>query len=194
MDVEGHELAVLQGYQGPLMMAEIGTSFFPFRKGVPLFDEIMNHMKSKEFLLLDLRRSFWSPGVYQEIGDGHSKGILIVGDALFIRDPFQKSSLELLKDRPAQCRYLAPLCAYGYAPEALMTVEILSSHGLLSDKGKLAIRHVLGKECGRPRHRFGRLAKVMLFLENWVRFPVSVRSGLFLSGFAQGDREVGNWR
>src|SRR5712692_6768966 len=67
VDVEGHELSVLEGYSGRLLMAEIEVTFHPFRVAVPLFDEVMRHMRQRGLFLLDLRRTYWSPAKRREI-------------------------------------------------------------------------------------------------------------------------------
>ena len=47
VDVEGHELAVLEGCAKTFLLAEIEISFHPFRKELCLFDQIMRHMRER---------------------------------------------------------------------------------------------------------------------------------------------------
>ena len=132
VDVEGHELAVLEGYSGPLLVAEIEVNFYPFRIGVPTFDIVMRYMRERGFTLMDLRRTFWSPLSARKIRNYGAKGVLIHGDALFVLDPFLPSNYPALKTREARNRYLALLCLYGYAAEALAVLDVFKVAGLVA--------------------------------------------------------------
>jgi FkbM family methyltransferase len=193
IDVEGHELAVLQGYTAPLLVAEVETSFYPFRKGVPLFDQVMGHMLKRGFILLDLRRNFWSPTASAQLPKYDNKGTLIWADALFILDPFSTESRAILKDSQARARYLALLCLYGYAAESLAIISAWVAGGLMPDAEGTRSAELIRSHCPSRSRIPLRLARVMFFLERFFRFPFSIRGGLFSSDFAQSDREVGNW-
>jgi FkbM family methyltransferase len=184
-DVEGHELAVLQGYSGPFMLAEVETTIFPFRKQVPLLDEIMSHMKSKGFVMIDLRRTFWNPTASRDI-DESSRGILIYGDALFVRDPFNPSTLELMADRAAVARYLALLCVYGYGGIALMALSQFREKQKVTAADGSRFEDLLRTHC-RHSLKMGQIgpAWVRRRIGKWVHPSTAVP-------FITADPEVGN--
>lgn len=191
IDVEGLELAVLGGYSGKFLLAEMEVSFHPFRKDIPLFDEIMKHMRERGFFLLDLRRTFWSPMRQKDLRNYAAKGVLMFGDALFALDPFIEDNHALLSTAAVRARYIALLCLYGYAAEALMMIDVLTDIKLMPANEAKRLENIIRR--GGARHKFKpRLGRLLLFLEKWVQFPVSVKSGLFMSNYCQGDGDLGN--
>jgi len=191
VDVEGHELAVLEGYTKPFLLAEIEVSFHPFRKGICFFDQIMHHMRERGFILLDLRRNYWSPNKVNEIRNYSAKGFLMHGDTLFVIDPFLEANDPVLRTYDARARYLALLCLYGYTAEALMFIDVLKDKKLMPTNEAETFEAIIKKESNHRKFKL-RLGRLMIFLEKWIQLPVSVRSGLFLSKHYQGDGELGN--
>ena len=192
-DVEGHELAVLEGYSGRLLMAEIEVTFHPFRRGVPLFDDIMRHMRERGLFLLDLRRMYWSPTRRHELRNHSAKGMLMFGDALFALDPHLEENRCWFSTAADRAKYLALYCAYGYPAEALMCLDVLQATtsmevGEYDRLRTILIRSSRSRKWGRPR-----IARVLLWLERWLALPVAISEGLFLNGGAQTDGELGNW-
>jgi len=182
IDVEGLELALL---------AEIEVSFHPFRKDMPLFDEIMKHMRDRGFFLLDLRRTFWSPMRQKDLKNYAAKGVLMFGDALFVLDPFLEANHALLSTPVARARYLSLLCLYGYTAEALMVIDMLSNGKVMPVNEAKKLEEIIKN--GGTRHKWkAPVGRMLLFLEKWVQFPVAVRSGLFVNSCYQGDGDLGN--
>jgi FkbM family methyltransferase len=193
VDVEGHELAILQGYSGPMLMAEIEVTFHPFRKDVPLFDEVMRHMRSRGLFLLDLRRMYWSPTRRRDVRNHPAKGMLMFGDALFALDPYLEGNRRLLSTPAERAKYLALFCVYGYPAEALMCLDVLKATTSMEEpefeqRRSAIIRTSRSRKWARPR-----LARLLLWLESWCSLPVAISEGLLLNDDAQTDGELGNW-
>ena len=193
VDIEGHELAALEGYHGPMLICEVEVSFYPFRRGIPLADEVLSHMRRRGMFLLDLRRSYWTPSTCYTLRNYPEKGMLIFGDALFAADPFLADNATLFSTHAARAKYLALFCAYGYAAEALMMIDVFAERGLVADEEAAeskALIHRLTSSWKIPRLR---IARLLLAIERWVHLPVAVGAGLSLSMNAQTDGELGNW-
>jgi len=191
IDVEGHELAVLEGCTGAFLLAEIEVYFHPFRKGACFFDQIMHHMRERGFILLDLRRTYWSSKRVSEIRNYGAKGFPMFGDALFVLDPFLETNYPVLSTMDARARYLSLLSLHGYTVEALMVIDVLKDKKMMPFNEAENFETIIKK--GSIRRKFKlRLGRLMLFIEKWIQLPVSVRSGLFLSKYYQGDGELGN--
>ncbi|MCX5829726.1 MAG: FkbM family methyltransferase [Deltaproteobacteria bacterium] len=191
IDVEGLELAVLQGYTGSLLFAEIEVNFYPFRRNIPLFDEIMGHMRTRGFFLLDLRRNFWSPLRMHDLRNYGTKGMLIFGDALFALDPFLEENHIIFAEHDSRISYLALLCLYGYPAEALMFIDVLSEAGLIGAEEARRLDGIIKKESSRRRW-FLRIHRLLFLVERWFQLPIAVRSGLSLTKYFQQDGELGN--
>ncbi len=191
VDVEGFELAVLQGYTGSLLLADIEVNFYPFRRNIPLFDEIMGHMRKRGFFLLDLRRNFWSPVRMKDLRNYGTKGVLIWGDALFALDPFLEGNHKIFIDLDARISYLAFLCLYGYPAEALMFIDVMQAAGLVASEEAKRLIGVIKKNSSRKRWPLPAY-RLLLFIEKWVHLPIAFRSGLSLTNYYQQDGELGN--
>jgi FkbM family methyltransferase len=193
VDVEGHELSVLEGYSGRLLMAEIEVTFHPFRIGVPLFDEVMRHMRQRGLFLLDLRRTYWSPGERREIRNHPTKGMLMFGDALFALDPHLEMNGHWLDTTSDRAKYLALLCLYGYPAEALMCLDVFRASRQVDDGELERIRASITRFARSRKWAQPRVARLLLLLERWFSLPIAVSEGLFLNDGAQTDGELGNW-
>ena len=191
VDVEGHELAVLEGCTKTFMLAEIEVYFHPFRKGACFFDQIMHHMRERGFILLDLRRTYWSPNRVSDMRNFGAKGLLMFGDALFVLDPFLETNYPVLSTVDARARYLSLLSLYGYTVEALMVIDVLKDKKMMPFNEAETFENIIMKGAIRRKLKL-RLGRLMLFIEKWIQLPVSVRSGLFLSKYYQSDGELGN--
>ncbi|MCG2775796.1 MAG: FkbM family methyltransferase [Desulfobacterales bacterium] len=191
VDVEGLELSVLQGYTGPLLLAEAEVNFHPFRKDIPLFDEIMAEMRKRNFFLVDLRRTYWSPIKMREIRNYANKGFIMFGDALFALDPFVEANYAFLETAAARASYLALLCLYGYTAEALMVVDVLTDAGLMPADEAEKSSGIIRKK-GTSRKLKARLGRPLLFAEKYVQLPISISSGLFMTDYCQADGDLGN--
>lgn len=190
--MEGHELAVLEGYRGSLLGAEIEVNFHPFRRDVPLFDEVMAHMRQRGFMLVDLRRTFWTPRHVTDIRNFSAKGFLVHGDALFVVDPFVPVNYDVLATSDARARYLALLCVYGYAAEAMMAIDALEESNIMPSVEAAARREAVATAARRRKLPTPRIGRILLVLERMMGWPVAVAGGLFMSMFSQSDRQLGN--
>lgn len=190
-DVEGHELAVLEGYTGQFLLAEVEVTFHPFRKGICLFDQIMHHMRERGFILIDLRRTYWSPNRVSDVRDYGAKGLIMFGDALFCLDPFLKENHSALSTMDARARYLALLSLHGYTAEALMSIDVFKETGLVLPDEAQAFEKIILRDSYKRKIK-PRLGRIMMWLEKWIQWPVSVRTGFFLGKHYQGDGDLGN--
>lgn len=191
VDVEGHELAVLEGCTKAFLLAEIEVNFHPFRQEACSFDQIMRHMRERGYILMDLRRTYWSPKSAGAIRNYGAKGMLMFGDVLFCLDPFLEANHSALSTTEARARYLALLSLYGYTAETLMFIDVLKSKGLMPHGEVEIFKGIIIKGSVRRKLK-ARLGRIMLFIEKWIQLPVAVRSGLFLKEDYQGDGELGN--
>lgn len=195
VDVEGHELAVLEGYSGPLLAAEIEVCFHPFRRKIPLVDQVMQHMRQRGFLLVDLRRTYWRATETRGSACGAAKGLLMHGDALFMLDPFLDATGAILDSPARRAKYLALLCLYGYGSEALMTIDVLTESNIMpADEAEAAAR-TISEDCARhkPLIQIHRGRRLLSIPEKWVQLPVAVGAGLFTGRHYWADGELGNW-
>lgn len=193
VDVEGMELAVLAGFSGPLLAAEVEVTFHPFRQNVPLFDQIMKHMRERRFVLLGLRRTFWTPTRVTAVRNHRGKGFLMVGDALFLVDSFLERNHSIRGTLDARARYLAVMCLYGYAPEALIVVDASTASGVMPKDESGETARVIERHSSKPLPAGPRLPlrRALAFVERWVKLPIAVRS-LAVTQFYQGDGPLGN--
>ena len=188
------ELAVLEGFSGAFLAAEIEVNFHPFRRNVPLFDQIMSHMCERGFMLLDLRRTYWTPTTVTSLRSHRGKGVLMIGDALFLLDPFLERNHAVLDAAEARARYLALLCVYGYAPEALMAIDVLTASGVMPRGESAQAAGLIERHCSRPVPVGPRLPirRFLALVERLMRLPFAVRSGLSMNRFYQADGPLGN--
>lgn len=191
IDVEGHEMAVLEGCSKMFLLAEIEVCFHPFRKGASSFDQILRHMRERGYILLDLRRTYWAPKSAGAIRNYGVKGVLTLGDALFCLDPFLGSNHSALSTKEDRARYLALLSLYGYTAEALMFIDVFKKKGLMLEHEAKILKEIITRGSIRRKLKV-RLGRIMLLIEKWIQFPIAVRSGLFLTENYQGDGELGN--
>jgi FkbM family methyltransferase len=191
IDVEGLELEVLKGYSGTPISVETEVSFHPFRRGIPLFDEVMTYMIGRGYFLADLRRTFWSAKSRAEFPAHEGKGLLIHGDALFVIDPFLDSNRHLFESPEQRARFCAVLCLYGYAPEALMMTRELASRGLSTDaEARKTAQIITDASSAKQKTRLPRT--LLLLAERLFRSPIAVRRGLRLGEAHQADGDLGN--
>ncbi|MBF0504263.1 MAG: FkbM family methyltransferase [Candidatus Omnitrophica bacterium] len=191
VDVEGHELAVLEGCAKVFLFAELEVYFHPFREGACSFDQIMSHMRQRGYILMDLRRNYWSPKSTDAIRNYSVKGMLMFGDALFCLDPFLKVNQSAWSTAEARAGYLALLSLYGYTAEALMFIDVLKGNGSMPTDEAEIFKGIIMRGSVRRKCK-ARLGRIMLLMEKWMQFPIAVRSGLSLSAHCQGDGELGN--
>ena len=136
VDVEGLELAVLEGFSGECLAAEMEANFHPF-----------------------LERNYG-----------------------------------LLDTPQASARYLALLCVYGYAPEALMAVEALSESHVMPQDESSVVAELIQRHSGRSGPVGPRLPirRLLALVEQLVRLTLAIGSGLWMNRFYQADGPLGN--
>lgn len=88
LDTQGTELFILEGARNCIrdhvMGLEIEVEFAPIYKAQPLFSDIDVYVRKMGFHLFDLRTCHWKRRLGGEYGN--SKGQLIHGDALYLRE------------------------------------------------------------------------------------------------------------
>lgn len=62
----------------------------------------MKHMRDRGFMLLDLRRTYWTPTRVTAVRNHRGKGLLMFGDALFLIDPFLERNHQILASADAR--------------------------------------------------------------------------------------------
>lgn len=187
-DIEGHELAVFEGYSGPLLLAESEVYFHPERIGMPLFDRVMAHMTARGMMLLDVRRTYWRPLGIADPDATHEKGLLANGDALFALDPFLERNQVQMRDSATLGRYLALLCLYGYRSLALLTV------GLVNPPNGDQIIATINAGFKREWFHLHRLSRLLGAIEKHmhIRGPIALYSGLTTGRRVWRDGPLGN--
>jgi FkbM family methyltransferase len=133
LDLEGGELAVLQGAQNVLQTClglHVEVSFQYLRKNQPLFGDVSNFLEKKNIEFADfIYVSRWGRESYSGVGQ------CIFGDALFLRSPENVSNL--LKDgvlEPAKIKaYLVILLVYERYDLALRMLDLVK--GIKLDGG-----------------------------------------------------------
>ena len=90
IDVQGYGLSVLKGSVGNLSNTiglEVEVEFLEIYKNQPLFNEVDAFIQKHNFELFDIKRYFWKRNDYE--GTGNQKGQLVMGDALYLKNPEQ---------------------------------------------------------------------------------------------------------
>jgi FkbM family methyltransferase len=110
LDVQGSELAVLQGGEQTLKrtgLVEVEVEFIEMYTGQPLFHDVTAFMLDRGFELLYLNRMFMTR---REIYDGPSRGQLLCGDALFGKSESACSNMTLTQ----MAKYVVLLIQLGH--------------------------------------------------------------------------------
>jgi hypothetical protein len=127
IDVQGYELAILQGGRSTVRgacLVELEVEFNPLYEGQPLFGDVDAEMRQQGYALLGLRRTAW-----RRVYDGPSAGGTIVhGDALYSREPL---------DAEQRARFIQALIAYrqlDYARSLGAAIPSMSHHRSLPQR------------------------------------------------------------
>lgn len=195
VDTEGHEFPILKEAPEDILAVEVEVTFHPLRLGTSLFDQVMSLMRGRRYLLVDVRRYFWSPDAALEIDGYANKGFVILGDALFFLDPFLPENEARFRRPGAAPRFLAMLCLYGYGAEALMVAERFRARGLMTaaDAGRAAAI-IRGGFRGRKRlpRLLGRaIRKGLTAIERRLDLPFAVEEGVGVHPLYRGDEMLG---
>jgi len=114
IDVQGHELPILEGsdeFLQNLIGIEVEVEFVEVYENQPLFFEVDNFIREKNFELYDLKRYFWKNK--NEIYSKESKGQLIFGDALYFKKPENLLSIKNIDEKKI-LRSVFVYLSYGY--------------------------------------------------------------------------------
>lgn len=194
VDSEGHELAIVEGYSGTILAAELEVQFHPILGDVSLFDDVMSHMRKRGFLLVDLRRNYSNPTRAIDTGTVGDKGFIIQGDSLFVLDPFLEQTHSVLQTPSDRARYMAILCLYGYPAMALMVTDVFQDIKLISTEEADSYRQLIMGFFRKNRLKVKlNILRLLYIVEKLVRLPVAMRGGLHVDDFACGDGPLGNW-
>ena len=90
IDVQGHELPILQGAANSLERCvglELEVEFAPLYVDQPLFSDVDAFVREQGFELFDLRKSYWKRRGSRLAGYTTGKGQLVFGDALYLKSP-----------------------------------------------------------------------------------------------------------
>lgn len=198
LDAEGHELAILSDFSKSFLMCETEVTFHPIRQTAPLFDQVMAHMRGRGYMLLDMRRVYWNPDARKRIRNYAAKGVLIMGDALFVLDPFQPRNHSLLSQRDARFKLYALLALYGYGAVVLQVLDHLTSLGMTDDEERQLIEESVLRVFSRSYRGpplFGRaLRKGLSIVERFADLPVAITDGFGRRPDYQGDGTLGGGR
>lgn len=131
IDVEGHELPILEGSAEVLehtLGLEIEVGFTERFEGQALFADIDSFVRTRGFELFDLQRIYWARSSNRRV-NSRQKGQLVFGNALYFKPP------ELVFDGIAEdtgcvVRAIAVYLAYGYCDIARSLASMGASVGL----------------------------------------------------------------
>jgi FkbM family methyltransferase len=135
IDVQGAELQVLEGAVQTLNQSVLAiqteVEFSPLYENQPLFADVDTFLRRQGFMLFDLSKSQM---VRSSIRSMVRPGQLLWGDAIYLRDPFDKNTPEKFKT-PIQIFKLACVAdALQFTDYALELLKALTlEHGIESD-------------------------------------------------------------
>lgn len=140
LDVQGAELDVLRGgkdfLKSHVLGLQVEVEFHPMYENQPLFADVDQFIRSELHLSLhDLRKSYWK---YPEgRGVGGTKGKLIFGDALYLRDPHELLDWCKSLGYPAASEKIIMGCvvglSYGYIDYVLCLLNLPELSEFLDD-------------------------------------------------------------
>ena len=137
IDVQGGTLNVLNG-SGKILDSVIGLSveaeFVSMYKGESLFGDIDQYMRDKDFILIDLRPTYWRRTASANIAG--SKGELVYADLLYLIDPDKLRERISLLDESKRANVLlrALVCCMVYGLNDWVVNYIECTHDIVSDK------------------------------------------------------------
>lgn len=132
IDTQGHELPILKGSVDNLdkvIGLEIEVEFAELYENQPLFNEVDAFARENDFVLFDIRRSFWKRN--DSINIIGLKGQLVYGDALYFKTPEQV----LLMNEITQEKITRSICVYliyGYLDLAQTLFNSANRKGMLT--------------------------------------------------------------
>jgi FkbM family methyltransferase len=150
LDVQGAELAVLQGAEQALRSEIVGVeaevSFSPVYEGQPLFRDVDAFLARQGFTLFKLRRTRWVRRT-AAARDPSNAGQCVFGDALYLKDPGSPGGavLETAEQREALVVVALLYDLHDFA------LELLAGGTFLGPATSAAVRYVQ-----RRSRRFGR--------------------------------------
>jgi len=145
IDTQGYELSILQGSSDYLDRAiglEIEVEFVEMYKGQPLFDEVDGFVKSNNFSLVDLKRSYWKRK--RTRSTANKKGQLIFGDALYFKTPEQILKISNINQEKI-IRSIYTYLAYGYVDLSQVLLKEAKNINLLTEEVIISLEKVIKK-------------------------------------------------
>jgi FkbM family methyltransferase len=192
LDIEGNEFSILQGAKHTLANTVFGIEsevcFARIRHNIPLFSDIDNYLRSYDFELFDLRRTYWKRTIGEKYGN--DKGQLVWGDAVYLKniDAFW-NNLQNIEQESARKRKVVKaisICIiYGYFDYALQILERTSGFFQITEYEYLQNQLCSNIRNGRKIPDFrgrGRIASVFYTLAKFIEHPT----------YAGGDQTLGN--
>ena len=189
IDVQGYGLSVLKGSIENLSNTiglEVEVEFLEIYKNQPLFNEVDIFIQKHNFQLYDIKRYFWKRNDYE--GTGTQKGQLVMGDALYFKNPEQIMEIPDINTNKIIRSICIYLC-YGYIDLALTLLKYSYEQKLINNQNNEKIRSLI-TECKRsnltPLPYFkgkGRIGNIFKKISN-----------MFLDGgpYSGTDRNLGN--
>lgn len=142
LDTEGTELDILQSGKKLLEESLLGVyvegKFHHFYKGQPLFSDIDSFLRSFDFSLFDLYRSFHRRSSYQS--DLYSKAQAVWAHALYLKEPEVILETDSVNQRLRASRLLALALAFEHFDLAIELVSNRKTTHLFSTYGEDEVR------------------------------------------------------
>jgi FkbM family methyltransferase len=152
-DTQGSELHVLEGaariLESSVTGVEVEVEFAPIYSGQPLFADVDRFLRSRGFLLFDLRPCYWKRAAGRDVGGPH--GQIVWADALYLKGlPALRSMLAALDPSYRRSKLLKAITVallYGYFDYALEVAR--ESGGALTPDDRLVVESRLRAEGSR---------------------------------------------
>ena len=110
--------------------------------GQPLFSEVDGYVKSRGFVLTDLKRYYWKRN--NNKNTGNSKGQIIFGDALYFKNPEQILSISSINQEKI-IRAIFIYLSYGYIDLSQVLLNDANYNNLLEKEVYILLLKILKK-------------------------------------------------
>jgi len=192
IDTEGNDLSILKGginiITSGVFGIEVEVGFAEMRKNQPFFADIDIFLRENDFLLFDIRRTYWKRTIGEKYGN--DKGQLALGDALYFKKiPSFCATLKKIQDtsiiKSKIVKAISICIIYGYHDYALELVEYSSDKFNSSDFDFLKKQIQSSVSTGRKIPDFkgrGMLAQICYRMGKLIQHPT----------WYVGDQNLGN--
>lgn len=194
VDTQGSELAILCGgeraVREQLLGVEVEVEFVEMYKGQPLFADIDSHLRERGFQLLDIEPHRWKRRTGMRLGG--SRGQLVFGEALYLRDAADVARIlgsyaDPAERRAKAARALAVAIVFGYLDYAEEVFEAVAddlTEGQREEFRRAAVSSVTLSTRIPAFPGRGRIAGVLYSAYRFLDPP--------LRGWATSGRRLGN--